>query len=516
MPKQLIPLTISAPGFLGLNTQQAGSILPPGWATKLDNCVFDNIGRIASRKGTQQVHEDAISGTPTMRSGHEYVDRTGQSIMIWAGDNKIWKEVLGTVTDITGTITTPTADNWQFANFNDWCVGYQAGHEPIFLENTSDDFIDAADFGGADTKTMYNGIAATSAYGRTWTVLNNTLYYTDLLIHSYAGGSSGSFDLAKFWPSGMDTAVAVKDFNGLLIVFGRESVLIYENADDVGNMALIEGIDGVGCIARDSVQAIGKDLVYLSDTGLRSLGRSVIDQQAPLSDISSHVRANLLADADVGSSDDIKSAYHPVDGFYVISFPNRGRSWYFDLKFPNEDGTWKAATWDLAPTAMAYTRNNVLNMAVTSGYVSAYTGYLDESSVGASDGASYLLDYEGVWNDMSQEAEGVENLLKIPKSVSVLGSSGANAETSFKWTYDYSAVFQTAQLAFTSSAAVQFGVGVYGVSTFTNTDGTFERVRASLASSGQVIKTGIVAVTDGEPFALQRIDMLVKIGRLYI
>jgi len=103
MPKQLIPLTISAPGFLGLNTQQAGSILPPGWATKLDNCVFDNIGRIASRKGTQQVHEDAISGTPTMRSGHEYVDRTGQSIMIWAGDNKIWKEVLNVVTDITGT-----------------------------------------------------------------------------------------------------------------------------------------------------------------------------------------------------------------------------------------------------------------------------------------------------------------------------------------------------------------------------------------------------------------------------
>ena len=60
MAKNLAPLTISAPGFLGLNTQQAGSILPPGWATKLDNVIYDDVGRIASRKGSQQLNTTVI------------------------------------------------------------------------------------------------------------------------------------------------------------------------------------------------------------------------------------------------------------------------------------------------------------------------------------------------------------------------------------------------------------------------------------------------------------------------
>ncbi|MHA2069285.1 MAG: hypothetical protein ACXABY_33410, partial [Candidatus Thorarchaeota archaeon] len=247
---KLFPLTIESPGFLGLNSQNAGAVLPVGWASVLENWVWDDVGRLASRKGSQQLNATVVTDSPTIRQAHEYIDASGNKLSIFSADNKIYKEVAGTMTNISGAMTPATADNWQFVNFNGWCVGYQVGHEPILLETVGGTFIDAADFGGPAAKTMVNGTAALSAYGRVWTVLGNTLYHTDLLIHNYAGGTSGTFDLAKYWPNGMDEATAIADFNGFLVVFGKNSIIIYENPDDVSNMAIVEGIDGEGCIAR--------------------------------------------------------------------------------------------------------------------------------------------------------------------------------------------------------------------------------------------------------------------------
>lgn len=515
MSKQLIPLSIAAPGFLGLNTQQAGSILPVGWATRLTNAVFDDVGRIGSRKGTTRLHSSAQAGTPTNRSLFEYVEQNGTTVTIFAGGNKIWKEALGTVTDITGTITTPTADNWQFANFNNMCVGYQASHEPIVMETQASTFIDATDLGGTDTKVMQNGNIGFSGFGRTWTVVGNTLYYSDLLIHSYDGGSSGNLDLGKFWPNGMDEAVAIDEFAGLLVVFGKKSIIIYENPDDVGNMSILEGISNMGAMGRDTVQAVGKDLVFLSTTGLRSLSRSVQKEEMPLTDLSSHVRGDLVSAALDEVPAYMTSVYNSVDGFVLYSFPTVGKSFYFDLKFPNEDGSWKATTWDLAPTALMFSRDNVMHMAVTDGYVSQYISSKDDNTIGTTDGASYLFDYEGVWNDLSQDQPEVAPLLKIPKTVSVLANSGASGGATFKWAFDYSSAMSTLPLTFTPSDFDRYdGVSTYNTTyTYSATQGEFERIRGSMSQSGQVIKTGLTILIDGEAFALQRIDILVKLGR---
>jgi hypothetical protein len=258
MPKSLLPLTVSAPGFFGLNTQNAGSVLPVGWSTKAENCIFDEVGRLASRKGSQRLNATVVTSTPRIRQVHEYIDASGNTLNIFAADNKIYKEVSGTMTDISGTITTPTGDDWQFANFNGTCVGYQASHAPIVLTTTGGTFANASG-------TQHNGNMVLSAHGRLWTALSNTLYYSDLLTNNYTGGSSGTFDLAKFWPNGMDEAVALAEFNGLLLVFGKHSIIVYENADDVSNMAIVEGIDGIGCPYRDSIASVGNDIIFASN-----------------------------------------------------------------------------------------------------------------------------------------------------------------------------------------------------------------------------------------------------------
>ncbi len=503
MPKKLAPLTVGAPGFLGLNTQQAGNVLPPGWATKLDNFVYDEVGRLASRKGSQQLNATVVPSTPTIRSSHEYVDNSGNVLTIFAADNKIYKEVAGVMTDISGTITTPTADNWQFVNFNDWVVGFQDNHAPIVMTSTGGTF---ADSGG----TQYNGSMGLSAYGRLWTVLDNVLYYSDLLINNFTGGSSGNFDLAKFWPNGMDEAVALADFNGLLLVFGKRSIIVYENADDVTNMGIVEGIDGTGCIARDTVQKVGNDLAFLSDGGVRLLSRTLQEQSMPLRDISMHVRDDLINLALQETAVQIKSIYHEEDGFYLISLPTAGVSYYFDLKFPNQDGSWKAATWSIAPTAMHWARDNTMYIAVDNGYLSTYINFQDSRDSTGNNGVSYTIDYEGPWVDFGDE---VANYLKMPKNVSLLASGVASASVTFKWAVDYSDTFNTRALTFNQTTPAQFGIGQYGVATYASV-GSFERVRSQLAKSGQVLKMGVTTTIDGSSFALQRFDVLAKIGRL--
>lgn len=506
MSKNLVPLSIESPGFLGLNTQNSGSVLPPGWATKLSNFVYDDVGRLASRKGSKQQHGTAISGSPAVEQLHEYVDASGNRVLIFAAGNAIYKLVAGVVTDISGTITTPTANSWQFANFNGQCVGYQSGHNPIVLTTAGGTFADA---GG----TMHNGDMVLSAYGRTWTVLNNTLYYSDLLIHNYLGGSTGSFDLAQYWPNGMDEAVALADFNGFLVVFGKESIIVYENPDDpASTMGIVEGIDGTGCIARDSIQVIGNDILFLSSTGIRTLSRVVQEKSMPLGDVSKNVRDALLGDALSENATDIKSVFNRNEGFYLISFPTSGISYMFDIKFPNQDGTLKATTWNFGPTALVYTQNLDMYLARDAGFVSLYTEYQDSKDNLGANGSNYFIDYEGVWSDFGEE---VSPLIKIPKRVAVLAAGVAGGNLGFRWAVDYSDVFTETQLTFQSQALFQYGTAQYGLSTYSGSL-DFERVRGILSKSGQVIKIGMRMDIQDVKFAIQRVDLLAKTGRLGI
>jgi hypothetical protein len=503
MSKRLIPLTIDGPGMLGLNTQQAGNVLPVGWASKLMNVAYDNVGRVASRKGSRRLTATTIPAP--VKSIHEYIDRSGAKVNIFASDNKIYKEVSGTITDISGSITTPTDDQWKFQNFNGLCVGYQVDHDPILLATVGGTFVD-------EDGTMRAGSTVLSAYGRTWTVLNSTLYYSDLLIHDYAGGSTGSFDLSNFWPNGMDEAVALADFNGFLIVFGKESIIVYQNADDVTNMAIYEGMDGIGCVARDSVQAVGKDLVFLSSTGLRSLSRSLEAETMPLTDLSAHVRDSLIQAVAVESSGiTIKSIYNRDEGFYCLSLPGVGTTYVFDLKFPNQDGTWRVSQWDYAPTALHYTEGLRMLMG-TGDFLTEYRDYLDNNAVSGTGGTTYQLDYEGVWNDFGEE---VANAVKIPKNVSVLGSGTSGSDVTFKWAMDYMNTYYSRSLSFNSTVPAQYGVATYGVSVY-GSSGGFERSRSQLSSTGQVMKSGIIVTINSHPFALQRIDVLAKLGKLGI
>ena len=82
MATKLLPVQIRSPGRLGLNTQSSSLGLGPEWALFLDNSVFDDLGRIAARKGMLKVTTTPISGNPTLDQTFEYIQNASTEHII--------------------------------------------------------------------------------------------------------------------------------------------------------------------------------------------------------------------------------------------------------------------------------------------------------------------------------------------------------------------------------------------------------------------------------------------------
>ena len=109
MAQQLQNITIAAPAFSGLNTQESPIGADPSFASVADNCVIDKLGRIGARKGWDAISTNgaAVLGSSRgIETVFEFVDQSGDKIIISAGNNKIFKGTT-TLVDITPSGYTP-------------------------------------------------------------------------------------------------------------------------------------------------------------------------------------------------------------------------------------------------------------------------------------------------------------------------------------------------------------------------------------------------------------------------
>lgn len=573
MPQQIVNLSTQAPGFFGLNRQAAGDILPVGWATEAVNFVFDDIGRLAARKGTQYVNTSAISGTPTVKTVFEYIDSVGNSTTILAAGNKIYSDLSGTLTDITGSITC-TADHWQFVNFNGNVVGFQASHRPIIWKGTStftylvdehtaranttaystgdmvipvtsSSFYLKCKTGGTTagsepgfattegidttdgtvvwtTHVIPDGDAGCAAGGLLWNIDGQLLKYSDLLIpHVWDTTNTGNqFDLGTVWRNGMDAGVAISEFNGYLAVFGKHSIAVYSGywnqqtagAVDVTSMSLVENIAGTGCLGRDTVADIGEDILFMSRTGVRSLGRTIQEKSNPLTDISKNVRDYLLQNVLNESSTNLKATFHPRYGFYILSIPFQSKVFCFDTKQPLQDGALRCTEWNVAYHALSSHSDNELYIGMTGGYFSKYAKYADGISSTGTGGSTYTVLYHSAWHDFGEE---VSDRLKIPKRMGITCYGGNSQTFTLKWAYDYSGTFQTQAVNIPDATVAEYGIAEYNIAEWSGGI-EFNTVNSSITQSGRIIMQGITGAIDGRSFALQRINTQAKLGRMVL
>lgn len=422
-------ITIAAPAFKGMNTELSPLTLGPEWASVAHNCVIDQYGRLGARKGHNVVTTDNTAiGASQLTNIHEHITRDGTKIVFSTGNNKIFTGTT-TLTDETGALTI-TGDDWQIVSLNDDCFFFQSGHTPLSYDYSTDTLalITAHPSYAA---TVPSGDVALAAYGRLWVANTSTdkstVTWSDLLIGpAWTGGSSGSIDVTEFWPRGVDEITALAAHNGYLIIFGKESILVYSGAEGApaSDLTLQDAIDGIGCVGKHAWSSVGPELLFVDKSGVRAFSRVVQEKSLPIGDITKNVKRDFqsLVSTETG---DIQTVYSADDGFFLVNLPSKKITWCFDMQYPLEDGSLRTTMWiGKQIYAMSTTQDGTLYFGSNDGIL-RYSGYLDDT-------LTYRFRYYSAPLDF-----GVPASLKIPKSVCFTITGGPDQKAVAYWGYDY-------------------------------------------------------------------------------
>jgi hypothetical protein len=505
MAQQLQNITVAAPGFAGLNTQDSPIGVDPSFAAVADNCVIDKLGRIGARKGWEAVSSNgaAVLGSSRgIEAVFEYVKRDGTKIVFSAGNNKIF-----TGTSTLAAVTLPSgysisANNWKIVSFNNDVYFFQRGHAALVSVAGSTTLIAVAD--GGTAAPAANEVLA--AYGRLWaadiTANKYVVYWSDLLDgDDWHGGSSGSLDLTLVWPTGFDEVVALAAHNNFLIIFGKKSMLVYSGASSPASMTLADTVEGVGCIARDSVQHTGTDILFLSETGVRSFGRTIQEKSMPMRDISKNIRTDLLSLIPL-QTNAIKSLYSSEEAFYLLTLPDSNTVYCFDMRRQLEDGSNRVTTWSsMYPLSFVSLEGGAIYIGISSGIVE-YKNYMDGA-----------VKYEMRYFSNPMDFGNTSNLKFLKKfNLTIIG--GQNTPTTLNWGYDYSASFTKQAFTFSSSNIAEYGLAQYNTTGEYTSSILINTPKVNTSGSGEVATIGIEAEVNGAAFSIQKIDIHALLGRL--
>ena len=513
MAKQLQTTTISAPGFLGINTQESSVDLSSGYALEAYNCVIDKFGRIGARKGWTKQNSSTNSDLGT--NDIEFLFELGETEQVIAGGNNLLltldSGVLTTAVDTTvsnaaGTGTTAytiTGNNWSASSIvfgegpdiSPHAYLAQTGHLPLVYHKLGAShahtgvygFNLLSDAGSVPTPYVsspsdFKPNVVLGAYGRTWwaNIVNDeqTVYFSALLDGTnLSTGDSGYLSLVDVFPNG-DQVVGLAAHNGFLVIFGKRNIAIYSNPIDVTRLELVDLIANVGCIARDTIINTGTDVMFLSDTGLRSISRVIQEKSAPINNISFNVRDDLVTFVDSETNKDrIKSAYYPKDAFYVLTLPTSKYVFCFDLRGRLQNGACRVTIWDsIEPTAFytTYAGNLLIGKE---GYVGKYISYLDNDTI-------YKMRYYTNNFDLGNPTS-----LKVLKKANFTVVGGVGQNVFIKYGFDYISSYRDIRKTLSAGSVYEFNVNKFGVNNVT--------VVGSQSFSDSTPTTNTITDTDG-------------------
>jgi hypothetical protein len=533
MAKPLQALSIAAPGFFGLNTQESGITLESGFALTANNCIIDKYGRLGARKGWRYVTSTGGSGV-NLLGAHRFIDIEGtETILSWSA-TKFYKGTT-TLTEITPTSdNTFTEGNWQCVTLNDKAYYFQRGYKPLVYDpvaGTITDVEDASTFHGLNlngSTQVPPGNAVLSAYGRLWTAdiqdpSDNsyydkmTVYFSDLLDGAdWNTGSAGSINLSAILVNGTDEIISMGAQNGQFIVFCKRNIVIFDDIGgsssfDPANLRLVEVISRVGCVARDSIQNTGIDIFFLSEDGLRSLGRVVQEKSLPMRDLSKNVRDDVVNLTAASNIEQIRSVYSEDNAFYLLLFPHVKEVYCFDTRAPLQDGSLRVTIWDTQNQTNMLSLANSVYFTQTDG-LAEYFGYNDNTS-------EYTFQYFTNYFDFGNSAT-----TKMLKRISATIIGGVDQRFIFKAGFDYTDNYTSYPARLEDLAIAEYGIAEYGANGATSsedstpaeyTSGTIsDIVRLSGSGTGSILQVGFEANLNGAEISIQKLDAYVKQGRI--
>lgn len=531
----------------------------------------------------------------TLSSAHRFVDITGSETIISVHDNLFYTGLIGELEAINPSTSNTLDDNhWQAATLNDKAYFFQEGYYPMVydgatgnitdIEDSYANYIDPATQSAFAAETDYRphipkGNVVLSAYGRLWAARTDTdkmtVYWSDLLDgENWVSGSAGYLDLTAVMVQGTDEIIGLGAQNGRLIIFTRRSIVIYGDSTggstlDPATLVLVEVINRVGCVARDSIQNTGTDIIFLSEDGLRSLGRVIQEKSLPMRDLSANVRDELVYAVSTETKEDIKSVYSEDNAFYLLMLPRYDRIYCFDTRAPLPNGALRVTIWNNQTHINMLSLPNDVYFTNSNG-LCEYFGYQDN-------GQSYPMLYLTNYFDLGAPTQ-TKILKKLTVTVIGLSSQDFVLKTAFDYIDSYRSYVgklqalpgseyneaeyglnDTVLSVSQTSSTITVGTGEHYIADFQLeqddtydvplnlwSDGTYyysnddgsrtqttvytqqgsytyeysvgtvsEPIRLSVGGAGSVLQVGFETTVDGSEFSIQKMDVYAKQGRVY-
>ena len=500
MAQQRQSIYVGAPGFRGLNTQDSPVNQDSSFASIAENAIIDKYGRIGVRQGLNKLTSSTtpLGASVGTEAIFEFTKNDGTTTVFSTGNNKVFTGTTS-LTDVTNSMTI-SANNWKIVSFNNDVYFFQRGHNALEYTSSSSSL-------GVVHADAPDANEVCAAFGRLWAgdVANNTytLYFSDTLDgDDWTGGTSGSLDLRTVWPTGFDEIVAIKEFNNFLVIFGKQSILVYQGASAPASMSLSDTITGIGCIARDSVQSTGTDIVFLSDSGVRSLGRTIQEKSNPIGNVSKNVRDDIIYLTTVETGN-IKSVYSPEEAFYLLFFPTSSIVYCFDIRGTLEDGSNRVTTWPATKVFSGARGSDGTIYLGTAKGINKYHDYLDDTS-------PYTMKYY-----TQPLAFGDPSRLKILKEISFRVIGGSGSSVLLNWGYDYTEAYTKQAITIANSSIAEYGISEYNVATSEYSASIIVDVAKTKATgSGEVATIGVDATINGASLSIQELKTEALIGKL--
>ena len=551
MAKQITYQPLRDLGLNGLNTQHNPATLDHSWLTKAENVVLRESGRITFRKGLKQ--KVAPSGT-AIGSMTEHNDQGTNKIFASYGTSIYTVDFTSPATafpssgaDVKHTVGSSTGD-WQFVNYNNRLNAFHATIVPQRYDGALGYGVKWAAYDNAHRPSSvssgeFKPSCGMGYYGRMWVggvaEEKDVLHYSSLLdsddfrtTAENSASNGGSIDLKTVW--GTDEIVAIAPFFGQLVIFGKNNIALYDSQNVIANIALNEVIRGVGLVSRDTVQAIGDDLVFLSNTGLRSLGRTTEKDKLHLTDLSLNIKDTIIRN--IGQSSNVKSAYVENEGIYILSFVDLNINYVFDFKHFTPNQAPRVTVWsfdnDREPSSMIYTElYSGLLVGQQDGSISGYENYYDTDLAGASTytDSSYTSNIATTWINLGESVAA-----SLLKRLFMVLEGGSGATLGLKWYKDFSpSPSPTTSITLnpiTTGSSFLWGASdaLYGTTTVTHThDATvhpsnttykpvfgLQEYKTPLTGSAKNLKLEISIESNGFDASLQDLTLLHKQGKI--
>ena len=374
-----------------------------------------------------------------------------------------------------------------------------------------------------------DGEIVTAAYGRLWAAGVNgdysTIYYSDLLIADqwYDGrgtpadtqNTGGIIDVSQYWPNGEDRIMGIEAHNSLLIIFGRHSILVYSSTNDfadpadVGGLLLADTITNLGLVNRDAVCVTGTELMYVDDSGVRSLGRTIQEKSVPLGNMTQNVKGQIQALLRTERPEDISLFFIPDRNLVVCQLAGTQQAFALNVLQPAVNGSMKVTRWtDTAFNRGLYVevdgQSYTLLAGKESGGVLEYRGFIEWTN------EPYLMKYA---SNIFTFGDSV--IQKFVKQVDfTIISTQVDAPAVVRWGYTGTLDYAANKTIIAQTPAL-YGVDSFGNATFSPSLTTLKRYRTNTKGSGALVRVGFEGEINGNSMSIQEINIQTLLGRIY-